>query len=341
MADGADSDTDVRRILKLLAVVAIGIIVLAPIFQIGLGLAGSHVQIHPVESNPATVTGNDIPDGVTVAATTGQTAAYNGHGSHTTFDASLNTSRTWTATVAVKLAPDASTAATYTLLGYQHDEFSLHYSNGSYLGHVAIDNQSATTTIPAPNPRTWTVVGIHYNADNDTANLVRATTRSTPVALTNASASRPVSQALNGRLDELRLFHDRLTDSQLSRYSATPAASLPQANRVARIMWDVDTTGTPRVWFTGTTASVIGGTLGNGIPQPGLVQGQDYQLLSDPFRVQTLDGGLIDEAPVAFVSWGGPLGHFFNSLVSLGNAALTLLIVAALGVAGRRALNPW
>lgn len=332
------ADQDARDITKILATIAIGVLVLGPIFSMGIGLSGSSVQIAPVDNPNPVLESGDIPSWVGVEASTGITARYTEDGGHTSFSAPLNTSDTYTATVVVELNESADTNATYTLLGYNNGEFALHYDDGQYLAHVEADNKSATATLPAPNPRQPAVVGLHYNATSAELQVIRETTRSAPAQLSNATATEPVSFTLDGSLDELRLVQGNLSSSQLSRVSSTPAASLPGADRVARIMWDEDSSSVP-VYFTGSSATVTGATYTDGVQDPGLAQGSDYDLSGNPFTVHVLDGGLIEDAPVAYVSWNGPFGTFIQSIQGLASTALGLLAISTIAIAGRRALS--
>lgn len=332
------AESDVNTTVKILATIAIGILVLGPIFQMAGSLSGSQVQIHPIDNTETQLASGDIPHWVGVTATTGRGIEYTSDGGHTSFSAPLNTSESYTATTVVELSSDADLNATYTLLGYNSQEFALYYDNGTYLAYVDHDNQTATASLPAPSPRSQTLVGFHYNATSDSLQVLRETTRSPTVALSNQSDSTPVSWTLDGTQDELRLVQANLTDSQLARLSSTPAASLPGTDRIARIMWD-HADEPPEAYFTGSTASVTGGEYTSGVPDPGLTRGQDYELFSNPFVVRVLDGGLIEEAPVAYVSWNGPFGTFISSIQELANTALLLLAIATLAIGGRRALK--
>lgn len=332
------ADEDVATVVKVLATIAIGVLVLGPIFAMGINLSGSTVAIHPADDPDPELASGNIPNWVRVESTTGRTAAYTSDSGHTSFSAPLNTSQSYTATVVTKFDSDADTNATYTLLGHNYGEFALHYDNGSYRAVVENDNQSAAASLPAPDPTNPTLVGVHYNASTDSMQVIRATNRSTPTALTNETAQRPVSFTVDGWLDELRLLQGNLSESQLARNANTPSASLHTTNRVARIMWDIESSS-PTVYFTDTTASISGATWTTGVSDPGLVRGQDYDLSSDPFTVHVLDGGLIEDAPVAFVSWNGPFGTFIQSIQGLARTALTLLAVATIAIGGRRALS--
>lgn len=172
---------------------------------------------------------------------------------------------------------------------------------------------SYRVNVSAPNqPTNFSMVTVRANDTHLT--IFRNTTQGETEALSGSSIAQANVNATNwdGRLEELRTFDDPLSDSEISSLHSQPVHPQPGTNRTARAMFDQPDRATQHLYFTGTGLLTSNVTYSAGHPGSEM-QGvslwneltgeSDYRWDSDGPRIMAVDGGELDGAPVAFVSF--------------------------------------
>lgn len=314
---GGEISEEIATIGSIIVLLFILIAATSPLF--GLIATGGDTVLTKVGTNQFELSEAD-GESVSVSATTGQGAVFDGDDS-ISWTAPVNRTDGYALCANVVLSESANLNATYSVLGYENATATVTYSNYSWIGIIHDGNQSVKASLPATSPRDWTAVCLNYNADQE-LQLSRGTTTSSWISASNETEQRPWALPLRGSLDEIRAFNSTVNESQLNRYVTYPVASLPSSDRAARIMFD----RTPvSVYYGVGTVSSDGAVIGNGRSGLSLSQGEDYRLTYNPLQLQVLSGGLIEDAPIIWVSWQGPFAGVINILVT----ALQMIAVVA------------
>lgn len=217
------------------------------------------------------------------------------------------------------------------------------------------DRASYNLSVSGPNQpgslATVTVVsnGTHLtlyrdNAVSDTANITGS----------GSFDPAPVnSSEWYGRLDELRTFDTALDNSQRQTLVDDPVRGLPDATTTSRIYFDVpETTGSEPIFFSPATlqlynAEYVDGYDGSEMDEGFFTSlGADYDWDNQGPAITPLDGGDLDGAAAAFISYDDYdsgavpqlLSGFQSALVLAGILPLLLVlgyIVTTVNIIGR------
>lgn len=239
----------------------------------------------------------------------------------------------WGVCTAARLNASAQTNRTYTVfasenssiaLYYDHENWRVHYDNGSA-------NESVALGAPAASAG-FTNLCTRYNATSNELVLRRNSTQSSPVSLDTSRDLRNVSYGWEGRLDELRVFNDTLSNATMQSYTGDPLLPQPNGDRILRVMFDEGSGTTTDAYFVEGGFSIDGTEWGAGIPGNALSEGTDYQWRTNGPQLRAVSGGRIDGAPVAFAVYDASTVHadWTDSLVNAFNSLETLIAVLSL-----------
>jgi hypothetical protein len=163
------------------------------------------------------------------------------------------------------------------------------------------------------------------------------TTASVQTDSANATTQTLQTQPLNGSVDETRVFNGSLSSTEQTVLYASPTAPLESAPRHSRVMYDsYGSLDSIPVYFTGGSLDGTAATKAGGLPGQGAAEGTDWSLSGDTLNL--LSGGVLEGAPVVFVTWafgaaGGGIVNFQQLLATLGGGLSLLALVAVVGAA--------
>lgn len=235
----------------------------------------------------------------------------------------------WTTCATGRLKEGFNDQAAYTLLAVENETVTLHYDDGVWAGyHEREDGNASRVTLPANEPTTWTTLCLKHENDTESLLLYRDGEKS---GIGNyGDAKRPMGNDWIGDVDEVRFFDIDLDDAEAQTYADAPAAGLGVED-VARWMFEEGSGGTTDAFFMDATATLEGDAQwGDGVDDPGLVEGEDYERGVDPLDVTPIAGGLIDASPILYVSWATGLGGHFATVMSGISSALQLVPILLL-----------
>jgi len=318
----------------------ITVVVIAFVALIGLAIVGATADVatdssglerqvfEPAPASPAVVSG--IPTDATVKATTGDGLRLGGNGSYVSDPADPAVVRNGPWAVAIVVEPDAVVDQVDTRTVYAKDNETVHllYERGEWTlraenqtGATAYANASASlggqTTLSGAYNESAGVVELYVNGSLvDTASFTTQTVARDPAA------------DWVGTVDEVRLWNQSLTRSEHRAYHQEPARAIT-GNRSLRLMFDDDRVFT--AYFASGDASAVGETAQtDGVADPGLARGADYRIDTDAETIETVNGGLVDGAPVLLVGGGGALPSTVATVIGGAASALELLPVVML-----------
>jgi len=328
---------DLRDIIGVLVAVAI----VVPLLGVMAGLgSGGFVAVDADTTDFQTVdaTVGGIPNDVVVQATTESAVALDGNASIESTAPQNLTNQSWTVCAAAELGDGSNLQDTYDVFAYQSETILLQYDAGQWSLYYNDSSESAKVALPATNPQAgFTPVCGRYDQANDSVSLMVDGTISGPVAMDGAVGTRNLSRNWTGRIDEVRTFDRRVSNSTAQTYASDPVKPLPGTNRSARFMLDEGEGGSTKVYFASSDATLVGASWVSGIPGPetdnrlltNIQDGQDYELQSSPFGIRLLAGGYLEGAPVVYVKYGQGtvVGGLYNVVITL--VALTILVAIA------------
>ena len=220
-------------------------------------------------------------------------------------------------------AVNGSTAATYNLLAYDDESILVEYSDGEYRAIHYTDGESALATVSAASPEELTPVAVTWDATAE--ELTLATPDGTDTGtLTAEDPARELALDWNGPVDEIRVFGET-RDVATSAYLDDPVRPL-DGDQTVRLMFN-EGEGTETVNYYGEDATIIDATWTDGVENPELVEGEDFETTTDPTTVTLLAGGYFDGAPVVFVELEslGPLVAVIDSILGGFGSAMGLV----------------
>jgi hypothetical protein len=216
------------------------------------------------------------------------------------------------------------------------------YSGDSYRLTAAAPNQPSSWTHLAPR-----VNGTHLTVYRDGA-AVNATTITDP-SVVDAEVN---STNWHGRLEELRTFDAALSESTIAELESDAVGPQPGTNRTSRVMFDEPNRRSQLLFFSAGEIRTSNVTYATG--QPGsemdgvgliasIIGTTDYEWDTDGPRMRAVDGGELDGAPVAYVSYDkdGPsvaITEGFAAFIELA-AIIPILLIAVVLVARLRGLR--
>lgn len=259
----------------------------------------------------------------------------------------ISSDDTWTVSVGARVdsdaAPDTMTAVSVNgrlLINYngsQGNWTAWYYDEGGRDSHVV--NVSATeqpgnlSTVQVRSNGTHLAI-YRDNTEGDVKNITVDNISPAPIESTN----------WNGRLDELRTFDDALDSSQRQQLVYSPVAPLKATNRTARVMFDERDKNSQTIFFTNTRMTQSNVSFSDGHPGS-VMDGQtlinqitgstDYVWDDEGPRIYVVEGGELDEAPVAYIDYtyypfGGTQQDFADKLgraIGLAGFIPTILLL--------------
>ena len=301
------------------------------------GDAESYTDALQPSGDSVSLSGSNI-SAVSVQQSLNDSAALDGSASITTDESYLGDA-TWTVSTWVQVDNTTGTRQAVALDGQTWLVFNgtssewacWRYADGEGTHRVAVS---------AASPASWT--NLQCSHDGTTLELRRndsAATASVVTDAANATGQTLVADNLDGRLDETRVFNSTLDSSEQSRLYQRPTAPAPGTNRTARVMYDAYGSygSSLPIYIAGDSASLSGVTKGQGLQGEATAEGTDWSLSSG--TVSLLAGGVLDGAPVVFVTWtaagGGGAFADLNTIVAQYGAIFGLLVLIPLVLAGR------
>lgn len=223
-------------------------------------------------------------------------------------------------------------------------EVLLHYNGSSSQWSAYYYNESSRNSyrvnVSAPNqPGNLTWVAAWSNGTHFT--VYANTTRGEIVELAGENSAEAEWNASNwdGMVEELRILDKPLNATERSDHVSDPVAPLKGAGVSARLMFDEGDGTSTAVYFTGGSATVSNVTWGQGHPGNILTQGDDYAVGWFSDAIKALEGGRLDGAPVAWVTYrivpqrllGGVLDSLGDTMVLAGVVTVVLIASRILG----------
>lgn len=207
---------------------------------------------------------------------------------------------------------------------------------------------SYRVNVSAPNqPSSWAVVTAWSNGTH--VAIYRDGTRGEVVNTTtsNIASASVESQNWNGRMDELRVFDDALSDATIGELSSDAVAPQPGTNRTARAMFDEPGRAEQRLFFAPTSLVTSNATYSGGFPGSemdgastlnDITGATDYQWSTQGPQIKPVGGGELEGAPVAYVTYQREeaLASIVSAWASFAElAALLPLLLIILVIMGR------
>lgn len=320
--------------LGLVIVVAVLMLLVAGGFVASLvaGAGGGAVDVQTGSYTTVDDGVTEIPSYLDVSATRGNAAAF-GPGAGSIDGPNASVDDTWSTCAVAELDDAANQQATYDVTGWDNATIQLEYANGSW--SIWAQNASGATaraTVAASSPTNPTAVcGV---SDGSSVTIYADGSQGTTDAYDAAVESRAVSLDWYGTIDEARLFDSTLSASAASRYATDPWAPFPGEDRTSRYYLDEGQGTDTRVVFQSPNATLVGDVgWGDGVDDPQLQNGTDYEIGVGPLEIKPLAGGQVDGAPILYVEYStNAFGAIVLSIADLGETAFVLLIVALLAI---------
>lgn len=336
-----------KSILAVIVAVSIGIAILNPVFG---ALFTASEDINGGTTETGVLLDNDVGDlaapyvgveNLSVEQTLGTAAKLDGNPGDaitaTNLDLAVDPHRittcTWVAVDAGATTQKATIVQTDSTLTIQYNGTAGTYEAVLY---DAIERETYVADIAATNPDALTHVCAQHNGS--TLTVARNASATTTVQTTSANAVTDAATdygALNGTLEETRVFNASLSTAQRQALIDNPARDLPGVDRTARIMYDTRASGTfddvPVYTYGGnqvladSAASIVAGFSGD------TVTSSDYTVWNND--ITATDGGVLDGAPVVFVDFDHGAAPLLYRITGIGGAVLVVLIVGLLAYA--------
>jgi len=181
-----------------------------------------------------------------------------------------------------------------------------------------------------------------FQQQNQNITLLENTTAS-PTVETNGTHTltdaRYNVSALNGSVDETRVYNQSLNASYRADLRAYPSRPLDGVAPAMRVMFDARSgpISSLPIYFTDASASVTGGQLVSGVGGDTLQAGTDYQITDPGFsnpRFHVLGGGDLVGAPVVFVTYGSHSLMLNGQFLGAWQVLQSVIVFLALGILG-------
>lgn len=333
--------SDLHGPIKFMIVAAILIALLPTMFAIGPAEGSAVLNANGGDDVLLDTSIREMPGDVTVKATKGNAVHLDGNAYVEADEPADLDNGSWTVCAATYLDPDANADATYSVYAYENETIVLQYDGGDWLAYYDNGSADGKATIDAPGPaaendggflglnddegREYAPVCARFDDSSDELAVISDTASSTST-LTTETTSRDLARNWVGSIDEVRTFDGAVTDSKIDAYTADQIQPLPGTNRSSRMMFDEGSGSSSTVYFASGDATLHGAAWADGVDDPGLTEGQDYDVEANPLSVTIIAGGYLDGSPVQYVSWGpnlpfdiiGLMGVLFGILVLVG-----------------------
>lgn len=349
IADNTRAQAPVEAVLTvvIVAVVAlIGVLIVGTIVGGVIPESGADYEFTPTADQTETIDDQieEEPAIFSVDATTGNAVQLPGEdadGTRSTVafgagDAVLD-SNNGNATVVATGALDegANGAATYNLVAMDNETLVVNYQAGNWTATYVDGAESAQASVPATSPTDLTTVAVRVTNQSGTHNLtIRAAGNQTTATADTNAESRPLQQDWYGTADDYRFIHVAASDSELATLTTDPVGG-SALNHSARYMLDEGSGDTSRAFYSNSEATLLGGvTWTSGLSDP-LVRGTDFTASFDPLEVTPLSGGLLEDAPIVYVTYESGLNAEVQAFASgFGDAIALIPILLIVTIAG-------
>lgn len=339
----ADIIETVRTIGAAMVAIAIVVTVLVAVFGFVPGILSDDTRFEPAPSEFELVVDDDRPAGLTVSLSDEREAVF---GANESYIEDPTADRVWeddwavALTVREPLDDEINRQAFYSLYAADNETVHILYEDGNWTARYNRGDQSAVaqanvtqepighTPIVATWDETSGELSLYVDGDGrDTA------------ALTDETVARGAAISWYGGIDEVRTYNATLDAAAAGAYADEPVQPVQPGDAEARLMFNDDEETV--VYHSGGEAAIVGDvSFGDGVAQPPLQEGTDYELTSSPTEFRAMEGGFVDDAPVVFLSWAdGPFAGVVYSVQSVGVSAFSLLIVSLLVLAARTLLR--
>lgn len=316
---------DASGILKMLIGVLV-VVVLLPSF-IGIGTPTGSASFDPVvgQNNTLDNTVDDIPGKINVRATKENALLFDGSSSVSTNAAQNMTDGSWSVCSSAQLADTASPNETYTVFAHDNASVLILYDAGQWTASYDNGTADARATIDAPSPKDgYTAVCARYDASTEELVVARDGTVSAPDTMDTITNVRNATWDWNGKLDEIRVWDEAVSNSTITAYSDDPVQPLNSTSQIARFMFDEGKGSSTTVHYSASDATVHGAQWSEGVEGPNLKRGTDYEVYGDPLTVKVVSGSYLEGAPVAFATWGSLLPFDVIGIMAMLFALLLL-----------------
>lgn len=207
-----------------------------------------------------------------------------------------------------------ATGSNMTLLtidGARTIQYLGNQSTPKWVGRVwdAGERESYDVAVNATETGTRTHLCLQQTGQNLS---IRANGTQSPVVTTTGTYTltdaRYNLSSWDGTIDETRDYNVSLDSADRAEIRTYPSRPLPDISPRVRVMYDARSgpvTSMP-MYFTSGAAAVDSATLVSGVGGDTLTAGSDYRITNPPLstpRLEVLDGGNLDGAPVVFVSY--------------------------------------
>ena len=289
------------------------------------------------------IEGVDDDADVEVLATTGEGLYIDGDGHVDAPAGGQVTDGHWSVTATGWLDYDANQNATYTVTGAESAEVLVQYHQGQWSAIYYDDSgDSAQALVDATDPNELTTLVVTWDDTAEELTLSVDDDRTDTATLTADTPDRSVANDWHGILDEVRYIDRALSGSETSTYHDDPINPLASADHNLRLMFDEGEGDTTRAFYAGDSvdAQLVNADWKPGVDDPGLVEGTDFTISTDPLTVSIVEGGYLDGAPIVYISTGASgFASLMFSVMQTGASALGLLVVGILVFAASAVLR--
>jgi len=253
----------------------------------------------------------------------------------------------WTVTTWARLNDSASLTSTrrvtqiggWLYVDYNDSEWRITYYDEA-------DLTVHQVAVNAPDPYNWTHLAVQTDGSN--LRVYRNTTLVADVALGSGGASIPDADNWYGTVEETRGFDDNISRSQINATYDHPTRPVQGGDEFVRVMYDLRSgESLVDLFWTGSDAqrmntTIVAGFDGEPVQGSSDILGADYRFDQDTNTISTVDGGVLDEAPVVFVQYSanveGTLSGVTGTIARIVGVLLGLLLLATVGAKVQEAI---
>ena len=306
------------------AAVLLGVLFAGTIFgeAVDAGIAGEEADIEVIEDpNTGETYSFDVADtdGLEVFATQETAVDPQSDGYVSLPDSGEFDDGDWTVMLTAALKADQN--ATYNLFAYDDETVLIEYSDGEYRAHYYNNGKSASASLPVTEPGTLSPVAASWDATDE--KLTLAVDGATETGqLTSTSPERSVALTWDGPIDEVRLFNEQ-KDVGSSVYQTDPVRPL-DGDQTTRLMFNNGEGDTVTNYY-GPDATLHDSAWTDGVENPELVEGEDYEVSDSDISVVLLAGGYFDGAPVVFVEVNSQIASAITDIMTSFSDAMSFV----------------
>lgn len=253
----------------------------------------------------------------------------------------------WTVTTWARLNESANLSSTrrvtqiggWLYVDYNDSEWRITYYDEA-------DLTVHQVAVNAPDPYNWTHLAVQ--TDGSTLRVYRNTTLVANVSLASGGATIPEADNWYGTVEETRGFDDNISRSQINATYDHPTRPVQGGDEFVRVMYDLRSgESLVDLFWTGSDAqrmntTIVDGFEGEAVQGSSSLLSADYEFDQQTNTISTVDGGLLDEAPVVFVEYQanveGTLSGVTGTIARIVGVLLGLLLLATVGAKVQEAI---